>query len=120
MARDLGVDAVFVEAPESIAELEAVAAALPGCTLVANMVETGKTPLLTRTELAELGFGLVVSPLTGLFSAVQAMQRTLAVLHERGSLRDDLDQLVAFDEFTEIVDLERHRAMDETYGSAPS
>ena len=47
-ARDVGVDAVFVEAPESIAEMERIAAALPGITLVANMVETGKTPFSQR------------------------------------------------------------------------
>ena len=117
MARDLGVDAVFVEAPESVDELEAIAAAIPDCVLVANMVETGKTPLLTRTELRDLGFHLVVSPLTALFAAVEAMQRALGVLHDKGSLRDDLDQLVAFDEFTDIVELERHQAMDETYGT---
>ena len=41
-AADLGVDAVFVEAPESIDELEAIAAAVPGKVLVANMVETAR------------------------------------------------------------------------------
>jgi methylisocitrate lyase len=120
MAADLGVDALFVEAPESLAELEAIAAAIPDCTLVANMVETGKTPLLTPTELAELGFSLIVSPLSGLFGAVAGMQRSLQVLHDQGSLRDDLDLLVSFDDFTAIVDLERHQAMDEQYGTGSS
>jgi 2,3-dimethylmalate lyase len=120
MARDVGVDAVFVEAPESIVELEAIAAAIPDCVLVANMVETGKTPLLTPSELAEIGFTLIVSPLSGLFAAVAGMQRSLSILHEQGSLRDDLDVLVTFDEFTAIVDLERHQAMDERYGVPPS
>ncbi len=57
-AIDVGVDAVFVEAPESIEELERIAAALPGVVRVANMVETGKTPLLTPAELHDLGFDL--------------------------------------------------------------
>jgi len=120
MARDLGVDAIFVEAPESVPELEAIAAAVTDCVLVANMVETGKTPLLTAGELRDLGFTLVVSPLTALFAAVAAMQRALEILHTDGSLRNDLDLLVAFDEFTDIVDLERHQAMDETYRIQPS
>ena len=80
MARDLGVDAVFVEAPESVAELERIAAALPGVTLVANMVETGRTPLLTPAELADLGFTLIVSPLSGLFAMVKAVRRTRSTL----------------------------------------
>jgi len=111
MARDEGVDALFVEAPESIQELERIAAALPGITLVANMVETGRTPLLTPPELAELGFTLVVSPLTALFAMVNEVRAALAILREKGSLRDDLDRLVTFDGFAEVVDLEHHLAL---------
>lgn len=114
-ARDVGVDAVFVEAPESIAEMERIAAALPGITLVANMVETGKTPLLTPAELADLGFRLIVSPLSGLFSMVKAMRDSLALLREEGSLRDHLDRLVAFDDFAGIVGLDHHFATEQQY-----
>ena len=114
-ARDVGVDAVFVEAPESIAEMERIAAALPGITLVANMVETGKTPLLTPAELADLGFRLIVSPLSGLFSMVKAMRDSLALLRQEGSLRDHLDRLVAFDDFAGIVGLDRHFATEQQY-----
>jgi methylisocitrate lyase len=105
MARDVGVDAVFVEAPETIAELEQIASALGDVVLVANMVETGRTPLLTPTELADLGFRLIVSPLSLLFSAVQAMQQSLAQLAAEGSLRNHLDRLVDFDTFGRIVGL---------------
>jgi 2-methylisocitrate lyase-like PEP mutase family enzyme len=108
MAADLGVDAVFVEAPESRAELEAIAAALPGCIRVANMIEAGKTPLLTPSQLHDLGFDLIVSPLTNLFSFTRAVTDTLAILRDEGSLRDHLDRLVTFDEFNELVDLDGH------------
>ena len=114
MARDEGVDALFVEAPESVAELERVARALPGITLVANMVETGRTPVLTPPELAELGFTLIVSPLTALFAMVKEVRTALDLLQEKGSLRDDLDRLVTFDGFAEVVDLERHLALGAT------
>jgi 2,3-dimethylmalate lyase len=113
-AADLGVDAVFVEAPEGIAELEEIAAALGGRgpALVANMVETGRTPLLTPEELHELGFDLIVSPLTGLLASVRAVQGALARLREAGSLRDDLSGLVTFDEMAGLLDLEGHRARE--------
>jgi methylisocitrate lyase len=114
MAADVGVDAVFVEAPESLDELERIAAALPGVVLVANMVERGRTPLLTMTELDELGFRLVVSPLSGLFSAVARLRDAYSRLAERGSLRDDLDELVDFDEFTDLVGLADWQALDRT------
>ena len=115
MARDTGVDALFVEAPESIAELQRIAAALPDITLVANMVETGRTPLLTPEELADLGFNLIVSPLTALFSMVKAVQDSLTLLRSEGSLRGHLDRLVAFDEFTALVDLDGHLAAEALY-----
>jgi 2-methylisocitrate lyase-like PEP mutase family enzyme len=117
MARDTGVDALFVEAPESVAELEAIAAALPGVTLVANMVETGRTPLLTRDELAQLGFRFVVSPLSMLFAMVRAAQDALGALQEHGSLRDELDRLVAFDELTSLVGLPDVLAVEQRYAT---
>jgi methylisocitrate lyase len=115
MARDTGVDALFVEAPETIGELEQIAAALPGVTLVANMVETGRTPLLTPKELADLGFLLVVSPLSALFTMVRAVQNSLAVLREQGTLRLHLDRLVDFDEFGRIVDLQGHSEREQRF-----
>jgi 2-methylisocitrate lyase-like PEP mutase family enzyme len=114
MARDTGVDALFVEAPESIAELEAVAEVLRGTTLVANMVETGRTPLLTPEELADLGFTLIVSPLSALFAMVKAVRDALASLRAAGSLRDELDRLVDFEEFGRVVDLQHHLQMGDT------
>jgi 2-methylisocitrate lyase-like PEP mutase family enzyme len=119
-AADLGVDALFVEAPESIAELEQIAAALPDCVRVANMVETGKTPLLTPAELHDLGFDLIVSPLTALFAATRAMGDALAVLASAGSLRDDLDRLVTFDEFTDLVGYPAVQALDAEYRTTSS
>ena len=114
-AAEVGVDAVFVEAPESMDELEVIAAAVPGMVLVANMVETGKTPLLTPKELHDLGFDLIVSPLSGLLSVTKALRDTLALLREKGTLRGDLDRLVDFEEFGAIVDLPGHFALDEKY-----
>jgi 2-methylisocitrate lyase-like PEP mutase family enzyme len=117
LASELGVDAVFVEAPESMAELELIASSLPGVTLVANMVETGRTPLLTPAELAEIGFDLILSPLSGLFAAVKAMGDAYARLAEVGTLRDELDRLVAFDDFTDLVGLPDAQALQARYNT---
>jgi 2-methylisocitrate lyase-like PEP mutase family enzyme len=114
-AVDLGVDAVFVEAPESVAELERIAASLPGVTLVANMVETGRTPLLTPAELHELGFHLIVSPVSGVFAMARAVGAAFERLAEVGTLRDDLDRLIAFDDFTDLVGLPAAQAVDARY-----
>ena len=115
MAADLGVDAIFVEAPDSIAELEAVAEAVPATTRVANMIEAGRTPLLTPAELHDLGYDLIVSPLTALFAAARAVASALEMLRKEGSLRDHLDQLMTFDEFNSVVDLDGHYELEARY-----
>jgi len=115
MARDCGVDALFVEAPQSVEEMEAIANALPEITLVANMVEKGKTPLLTPSELADLGFRLIVSPLSLLLSAVQAMSTAAQRLAHDGSLRTYLDDVAPFDSFTDLVGLPDHLANEKRY-----
>ena len=65
--RDAGADIVFVEAPQSLGELETIARAIPDAPLFANMIEGGVTPVLTATELEELGFKMVVFPLSPLY-----------------------------------------------------
>ena len=118
-ALDVGVDAVFVEAPESLAELEQIADALPDCVRVANMIESGKTPLLTPAELHDLGFDLIVSPLGGLYAAVKALRGVYATLAEKGTMRDDLERLLSFDEFNALVDLDDHYEREERFRSVP-
>lgn len=115
MARDLGVDAVFVEAPQSLDELDAIATALSGVTLVANMVEKGKTPLLTPSELADRGFRLIVSPLSILLAATRAMVDAADHLRANGTMRDRLDDLESFDAFTDLVGLPEHRNTEQRF-----
>ena len=112
MARDIGVDAVFVEAPQSVEEMQQIADALPDVVLVANMVEKGKTPLLTPSELAELGFRMIVSPLSGLLAVSKALGDAYGVLREQGSMRDHQDLLTPFNDFTDIVGLPKYLADD--------
>jgi len=115
MAAELGVDAVFVEAPESIEEMEAVAEALPGVVLVANMIEAGRTPLLTPTELRSLGYNLIVSPLSGLFAMAKSLSTAYQVLADQGTLRNHLDLVTGFDDFNRVVDLEGHYRLEARY-----
>lgn len=119
LAADLGVDAVFVEAPESIEEMQVVAEATPGVVRVANMIEAGKTPLLTPAELHDLGYDLIVSPLTGLFAAAKALATAYGVLKEKGSLRDDLHLVTDFEAFNVVIDLERHYELEARFSESP-
>jgi len=114
-ARDLGADAVFVEAPESIAELEAIAKAIPG-PKVANMVEGGRTPLLGPDELHDLGFDLIVHPLTALLAGSRAIADAYATLRQDGTTKAIANSFLTFDQFNDIIDLERHYALDSELG----
>ena len=114
-AAALGVDAIFVEAPESVDEMRAVADATPGMVRVANMIEAGRTPLMTPAELHDLGFDLIVSPLTGLFAAARALATAYGVLAAKGTLRDDLGLLTTFDDFNRVVRLDDHYGLEARY-----
>ncbi|MGH2720466.1 MAG: isocitrate lyase/PEP mutase family protein [Actinomycetota bacterium] len=116
-ARDLGVDAVFVEAPRSTEELARVTRETGDCVRVANMIEGGKTPLLSPEELHALGHDLIVTPLAGLFAAARALEQAYAVMRAEGTLRTRMDLLVDFDTFNGMVDLGRHHALQARYES---
>jgi methylisocitrate lyase len=116
-ARDLGVDAIFVEAPRSDDELREVAERVGGAIRVANMIERGRTPLRTPAELAALGHRLVVTPLTALFAATRAVREAMALLRAEGTMRDHLEDLVTFDAFEQVVDLPGHRDLERRYAA---
>ena len=102
--KEAGADALFVEAPQSIEELQRVAEALPA-PLVANMIERGATPHLTRSELRELGYALIVCPLAALFAAARAVQDVLTELRERETTAAAIDHMLTFDDFNALVGL---------------
>jgi len=109
-----GADGLFVEAPQSRAELERISRELEP-PYVANMLEGGVTPLLAREELAALGFRIAVFPLSGLFAAARAMKEVFRHLKEKGTTSDIVDRLLTFHDFHQVVDLAGYRALDERY-----
>jgi methylisocitrate lyase len=112
--KEAGADALFVEAPQSVAELERVAEALPP-PLVANMIERGVTPHLTRTELRDLGYALIVCPLAALYSSAKAVTDVLTELRDRETTAGAVDRMLAFDQFGELVELKQRYADEARY-----
>ena len=70
------------------------------------MIERGVTPHLTRTELKELGFQLIVCPLAALYAAAKAVTEVLTELKDPETTAAMYDRMLAFDEFGELVGLE--------------
>lgn len=111
---EAGADVIFVEAPQSLEELKEIGNAFPEVPLFANMVEGGKTPILSHDELSELGFKIVVYPLTGLFSATHAIQTSLSFLKENGTT-EGYSNMVNFKDFEEVVDVPLYRDQEKKY-----
>jgi len=112
--REAGADALFVEAPESLEELERIAGALPP-PLVANMIERGVTPHLTRSQLRELGFSLVVCPLAALFAGARAVEEVLRELREHETTAGVVDRMLAFDQLNALVETGARYADEARY-----
>ncbi|GIX15593.1 MAG: hypothetical protein KatS3mg118_3552 [Paracoccaceae bacterium] len=79
-----GADLVFVESPESEAELARIAAEIDA-PLVANMATGGRTPILPADRLAAMGYTLAIHPAIGFLAAAEALRRAYAELAERGA-----------------------------------
>ncbi|MDO8547559.1 MAG: oxaloacetate decarboxylase [Nitrospirales bacterium] len=112
--KEAGADALFVEAPQSVDELKTLARELPP-PLVANMLEGGATPLLTKDELEKLGLQLIVCPLTALYASAKAMQDMFELIKTAGTTRDHVDRLLSFQQFHDIIDLNGYYKLDEKY-----
>jgi len=102
---EAGADLLFVEAPTSREQLEIVGRELSGWPLVANMVEGGKTPMLSVDELAELGFSLIIFPGSLTRTVTGAARTLLRELAGAGSTQSMIDDMATFDEVNNLVGL---------------
>jgi 2,3-dimethylmalate lyase len=100
-----GADLLFIESPESEDELRRIGQNfdLP---LVANMVEKGRTPLLTRPELETLGFRLAIFPTTAFLAASAAIERAYKAIHDTGSSKSVMNELYDFESFNRLIGFE--------------
>lgn len=111
---DLGADALFIEAPQSVAELELIGSTFGDVPLLANVAENSKTPMLSPTELKRLGFSMLVYPGAVLWRIVMTMRRTLEAIR-LGRLETPPD-LLQFHEVTTILGMQEWVDIDERYG----
>lgn len=103
--RDAGADALFIEAPETTAEIESVASAFPDVPLVFNWAEGGRTPPLNYAQIKDLGFSLVIFPVGALLGATLAVKKILASIKEFGTPEKAMDQMVPFQDFLNFIGL---------------
>jgi 2,3-dimethylmalate lyase len=113
--REAGADALFVEAPQSVEEIEAVARAFPDVPLLFNYAEGGKTPPVGYRRLRELGFSIVIFPITLLLVATEAMRAALARIKADGTPIELLPSLLGFDEFLEFIGLPEVEELEQRF-----
>lgn len=97
-----GADILFVEAPETEGEMERIGQAFHQ-PLMANMVEGGKTPILPRARLAELGFQVAIYPAAGFLATAAALDSMYRHLTQSGSSLGAPGPVFEFKRLTEIL-----------------
>jgi methylisocitrate lyase len=90
---DAGADGIFPEGLESEAEFESFRSALPGVPLIANMTEFGKTPLISASRFEDLGYQIVIFPVTALRVMLKAIEEFYAELLRSGTQAHLLDTM---------------------------
>ena len=110
-----GADAIFVEAPRSISEMKKIGKSI-NAPLVANMIEGGATPMSSAQDLYKMGFNIILYPLSVLFANTFATMNILQELKNAGSTVKFKKKVVSFDEFNDIVELQKFRKLEKKYG----
>jgi 2,3-dimethylmalate lyase len=111
-----GADVLFVEALQGVGEIELVAGELAGIPLLFNWAEGGKTPPLPIERLTELGFAMVIMPISLLLAATRAMQQALTGIKRDGTPVGILGELPAFGEFTDLIGLPEVTGLERRFG----
>lgn len=111
---DAGADLIFPEAPQDEDEMRQFCDEIDA-PVMANMVEYGKTPMLTTAELEDLGFDLVIFPNSLLRATMVTMVDVAEHIEEEGTTGDILDRIASFELRNELTDYDRVKELERKY-----
>ena len=114
-----GADALFVDAPESVAEVEKIGRALGdlGKLQVFNSARTGKTPPMRAADAGKLGFDIVLYPIEALLAAYPAMVEVMRTIRAEGTPESMANRLAAFGEINDVLELDRYYEMERQFAA---
>jgi 2-methylisocitrate lyase-like PEP mutase family enzyme len=114
---EAGADILFVEAPETVEEMQRIGRTfdLP---LIANMVEGGRTPLLSRAQLEEIGYKIAIFPGAGFLAAGAAMRSVYGEIKSNGSTIGWNGELYPFNDFSKLMGFERVWAFERAHAES--
>ena len=113
--KKIGADAIFIEAPRSIEEMKEIGKTI-NAPLVANMIEGGATPISSAETLYNMGFRIILYPLSVLFANTFATTQILQELKNTGTTKN-FKNITNFDQFNDLVDLQKFRKLENRYHS---
>ena len=116
----LGVDAVFVEAPQSESELEQIPRALLNIPLLVNVFKGGKTPMLPVERLEKMGYRIAIYPSETQRAGIYAMRQALSLLKREGTTEAMDEALTTFKERDTIVGLDDWQELERKFLSIDS
>lgn len=111
---EAGADIIFFEAPQSVEEMRMVAKSIDK-PLIANLVENGKTPFITSDKLQEIGYKIVIYPVSTIYTVTTAITRMLDRLKNDGTTQKCAEGMVEFHEFNEMIGLGEQRDLEKTF-----
>lgn len=101
MYAEAGADIIFIESPETEAEMQAIGRAIDK-PLLANMVEGGRTPILPAERLREIGYAIAIYPAIGFLAAAAALEKAYAHLKQTGD-SNAIGESYGFKRMTELM-----------------
>lgn len=101
---EAGADVIFPEALESETEFEVFAKEVKGVPLMANMTEFGKTPYISVKEFEDMGYSIVIFPLTAFRVAMKSMEEALKELKESGTQKGFLERMQTREELYKLLE----------------
>lgn len=115
--REAGADLLFIEAPQTEDEIAVVARSFPGVPLLFNWAEGGKTPPMPLDRLKELGFRIIIFPISALLAATKAVRAAIAEIRETGTPIRLVAGLMPFGEFNEMIGLREIRRLEQQFST---
>jgi 2-methylisocitrate lyase-like PEP mutase family enzyme len=112
---EAGADALLIEGISRRDDIEAVSLAFRGDRLVLNWAEIGREPDVSITEIASLGFRLLLFPGSTLYAASEAMRRILQVIREDGTPQRALSSTTGLAEFMELIGLPEAQGIEDRF-----
>ncbi len=112
---EAGADMLFIEAPENEAECAAIGRSFADVPLLFNWADSGKTPPLPLARISELGYRLVIYPISTLLAATRAMQAVLTTIKRDGTPTAYAGEMPTFTEFNDFIGLPHYRALEERF-----